>query len=170
MSSYQQQLNNQLTILSHDFRTPCSVKKRNIGEGRKGLLRFRVCWKVRAWPLMLVTLGVGPLCIINEISYKVAEIRKSIKSNWCKYVSLKRFLVTSVCKPMTRATWVLLFWPTWPASSVCKPTTFVVAEMGLSLVFTSSWQNVIMPFHYISKSECLFATQTYEQWYRRSHY
>ena len=48
---------------------------------------------------------------------------------------LKRVSVTttvSVCKPTTRATCVLLFWPTWPVSSVCKPTTFVVTERGLS--------------------------------------
>ena len=36
----------------------------------------------------------------------------------------------SVCKPLVRATWALLFWPTWPAEAVCKPTTFVVTEMG----------------------------------------
>ena len=47
---------------------------------------------------------------------------------------LKRVSVTttaSVCKPTTRATWALLFWPTWPTSSVCKPTSFVVTERGL---------------------------------------
>ena len=47
--------------------------------------------------------------------------------------SLKRASVTttaSVCKPTTRAMWALLFWPTWPASSVCKPMTFVVTERG----------------------------------------
>ena len=37
----------------------------------------------------------------------------------------------SVCKPTTRATWALLFWLTWPALLVCKPTTFVVTERGL---------------------------------------
>ena len=36
----------------------------------------------------------------------------------------------SVCKPLLRATWALLFWPTWSSEAVCKPTTFVVTEMG----------------------------------------
>ena len=47
---------------------------------------------------------------------------------------LKRVSVTttaSVRKLTTWATWALLFWHTWPASSVCKPTTFVVTERGL---------------------------------------
>ena len=41
---------------------------------------------------------------------------------------LKRVSVTttvSVCKPTTRATWALLFWPTLPA------LTFVITERGL---------------------------------------
>ena len=46
---------------------------------------------------------------------------------------LKRVSVTttaSVCKPTTWATWALLFWPTWPESLVCKPTTVVETERG----------------------------------------
>ena len=48
---------------------------------------------------------------------------------------VKRVSVTttaSVCKPTTQATWALLFWPTWPASLVCKPATFFVTERGLN--------------------------------------
>ena len=43
----------------------------------------------------------------------------------------------SVWKPTMRATWALLFWPIWPASPVCKPTTFVVTEKGFNA--NGSW-------------------------------
>ena len=35
-----------------------------------------------------------------------------------------------------RVTWELLFWPTCPTSSVCKPTTFFVTERGFSFYHT----------------------------------
>ena len=63
-------------------------------------------------------------------SEKVGTLKKTL---WV-FQDLKRVSVTttvSVCKSTTRATWALLFWHTWSASSVCKPTTFVITERGL---------------------------------------
>ena len=57
------------------------------------------------------------------------------KKTKCEKLCIKRVSVTTtatVCKPTTRATSALLFWPAWPASSVCKPTTFVVTEVGFN--------------------------------------
>ena len=52
-----------------------------------------------------------------------------------KWVSV--MTTASVCKPMMWAMWALLFWPTWHASLVCKPTTFVVTETCLSVTLFS---------------------------------
>ena len=64
-------------------------------------------------------------------------MKKKVGRFYLKRVSVS--IKASVCKLTTRATLALLFWLTWPASSVCKPTTFVVTER--SLRSTSRWWN-----------------------------
>ena len=67
-------------------------------------------------------------------------------------IVLKRVSVTttaSVCKPTTQTTWALLFWSTWPASSICKPTKFFVTERGFSYSNTAKGflKNILIQSH-----------------------
>ena len=67
----------------------------------------------------------------------LADIMNIFKMKWTVLnykMLLKRVSVrttASNCKPTTQATSALLFRSTWPASSICKPTTFFVTEGGL---------------------------------------
>ena len=92
---------------------------------------------VSAWRFLIIRLLSSKVWTFYTVRWW--ELRKSHLS------TLKRVSVmttASVCKPTMRATLALLLWPSWSASSVCKPTTFVVTEMGLKLCKRSNSRNL----------------------------
>ena len=106
---------------------------------------------------------------IEWMSYLIKG--RSVTHIESKYLDLirnvKRVSVTttaSVCKSTTRATWALLFWHTWSASSVCKPTTFVITERGFRVSSENSfhhWNFTDLPWCHVYTLYSLLCSSCY---------